>query len=75
MGVKQIDLNNEILRLNEYNMEQSLDNPSSVSERDHILKELHEMGFHNNEMNKKLHIKNKGNINLIIWDLLNGEQA
>ncbi|KAF1867557.1 hypothetical protein Lal_00049986 [Lupinus albus] len=75
MGFKQIDLNSDIPRLNEYNMERSLDNLCGVSEWDPILKELHEMGFLNTEMNKKLHMKNNGNINLIVMDLLNGEQA
>ncbi|CAL0306788.1 unnamed protein product [Lupinus luteus] len=75
MGFKQIDLNNEIPRLNEYNMEQSVDNLYGVSEWDTILLEWHEMGFHNNEMNKKLHMKNNGNIDLIVSDLLEEEHA
>lgn len=43
MGFKQIDLNKEILRLNEYNLEQSLDDLCGIAEWDPILEELQEM--------------------------------
>lgn len=43
MGFKQVDLNKEILRLNEYNLEQSVDDLCGVSEWDPILEELQEM--------------------------------
>lgn len=43
MGFKQIDLNKEILRMNEYNLEQSVDDLCGVSEWDPILEELREM--------------------------------
>ncbi|XP_019463814.1 PREDICTED: protein NBR1 homolog isoform X2 [Lupinus angustifolius] len=43
MGFKQVDLNKEILRMNEYNLEQSVDDLCGVSEWDPILQELHEM--------------------------------
>lgn len=43
MGFKQVDLNNEVLRTNEYDMEQSVDDLCAVSEWDPILVELQEM--------------------------------
>lgn len=75
MGFKHVDLNKEILRLNEYNLEQSLDDLCGVSEWDPILEELQEMGFCDEEMNKKLLKKNNGSIKRVVMDLLNGEKA
>lgn len=43
MGFKQIDLNKEILRMNEYNLEQSVDDLCGVAEWDPLLEELEEM--------------------------------
>lgn len=43
MGFKQVDLNKEILRLNEYNLEKSVDDLCGVSGWDPILEELREM--------------------------------
>lgn len=43
MGFKQIDLNKEVLRLNEYNLEQSIDYLCGIAEWDPLLSELHEM--------------------------------
>lgn len=43
MGFKQIDLNKEVLRLNEYDLEQAVDDLCDVAEWDPILEELHEM--------------------------------
>lgn len=43
MGFKQVDLNKEILRMNEYNLEKSVDDLCGVSEWDPILEELREM--------------------------------
>lgn len=43
MGFKQVDLNKEILRMNEYDLEQSVDDLCGVSEWDPILEELQEM--------------------------------
>lgn len=43
MGFKQIDLNKEILRMNEYDLQQSVDDLCGVSEWDPILEELEEM--------------------------------
>lgn len=43
MGFKQIDLNKEVLRLNNYDLEQSVDNLCGISEWDPLLEELKEM--------------------------------
>ncbi|CAN4088059.1 unnamed protein product [Withania somnifera] len=74
MGFKQVDLNKEILRKNEYNLEQSVDDLCGVAEWDPILEELEEMGFCNKEMNKKLLKKNNGSIKRVVMDLIAGEQ-
>ncbi|CAJ1943770.1 unnamed protein product [Sphenostylis stenocarpa] len=73
MGFKQVDLNKEILRMNEYDLEQSLDELCSVSEWDPILLELQEMGFLDKEMNKRLLKKNNGSIKRVVMDLIQGE--
>ncbi|CAN1335158.1 Protein NBR1 homolog [Linum perenne] len=75
MGFKQINLNKEILKKNEYNLEQSLDDLCGVGEWDPILEELEEMGFNDKEMNKKLLQKNNGSIKRVVMDLLTGEKA
>ncbi|XP_016458014.1 protein JOKA2 [Nicotiana tabacum] len=74
MGFKQVDLNKEILRKNEYDLEQSVDDLCGVAEWDPILEELEEMGFSDKEMNKKLLKKNNGSIKRVVMDLIAGEQ-
>ncbi|KAK6795095.1 hypothetical protein RDI58_008548 [Solanum bulbocastanum] len=74
MGFKQVDLNKEILRKNEYDLEQSVDDLCGVAEWDPILEELKEMGFCDKEMNKKLLKKNNGSIKRVVMDLIAGEQ-
>ncbi|RDX86718.1 Protein NBR1-like protein [Mucuna pruriens] len=80
MGFRQVDLNKEILRKNEYDLEQSVDDLCSVdlcdvSEWDPILEELQEMGFRDKEMNKRLLKKNNGSIKLVVMDLINGDMS
>ncbi|XP_059441396.1 protein JOKA2 [Corylus avellana] len=75
MGFKQVDLNKEILRINEYNLEQSVDHLCGVSEWDPILEELQEMGFCDNDTNKRLLKKNNGSIKRVVMDLISGEKA
>lgn len=43
MGFRQIDLNKEVLRLNKYDLEQSVDDLCGLSEWDPLLEELKEM--------------------------------
>lgn len=75
MGFKQVNLNKEILRMNEYDLEQSVVDLCGVSEWDPILEELQEMGFHDEETNKRLLKKNNGSIKGVVMDLLTGEKA
>ncbi|KAJ0239716.1 Protein NBR1 [Hirschfeldia incana] len=74
MGFKEIDLNKEILRDNEYNLEQSVDALCGVSDWDPILEELQEMGFCDDVTNKRLLKKNNGSIKGVVMDLLTGEK-
>ncbi|XP_054822455.1 protein JOKA2 isoform X2 [Prosopis cineraria] len=75
MGFRQVDLNKEILRMNEYDLEQSVDDLCGVSDWDPLLDELQEMGFRDNEMNRRLLKKNNGSIKRVVLDLVNGEDA
>ncbi|KAG1331413.1 protein NBR1 [Cocos nucifera] len=75
MGFEQIDLNKEVLRLNEYNLEQSVDDLCGFAEWDPLLSELQEMGFTDRERNKKLLIKNAGSIKRVVLDLIAGEKG
>ncbi|KAK4257026.1 hypothetical protein QN277_006671 [Acacia crassicarpa] len=75
MGFKQVDLNKEILRMNEYDLEQSVDDLCGVSEWDPLLEELREMGFRDNELNRTLLKKNNGSIKRVVLDLVHGEGA
>lgn len=59
MGFKQVDVNKDILRKNEYNLEQSVDDLCGVCEWDPILEEL--QGFIDIDANKKL-LMNNGSI-------------
>lgn len=75
MGFKQAELNKEVLRMNGYDLERSVDELCGVSEWDPILEELQEMGFHDNETNRKLLVKNNGSIMRVVMDLVAGEKA
>ncbi|GMH31447.1 hypothetical protein Nepgr_033290 [Nepenthes gracilis] len=70
MGFRQVDLNKEILRMNGFNLEQSVDHLCSFAEWDPILEELQEMGFHDREMNKQLLVKNNGSLKHVVMDLI-----
>ncbi|OEL37117.1 Protein NBR1-like protein [Dichanthelium oligosanthes] len=71
---QQIDLNKEILRQNNYNLEQSVDDLCGVNEWDPLLAELEEMGFDDTEMNKELLAKNGGSIKRAVMDLIAREK-
>ncbi|KAK9066457.1 hypothetical protein SSX86_013779 [Deinandra increscens subsp. villosa] len=75
MGFKQLDLNTEILRMNNYDLEKSIDDLCGVLEWDPMLDELQEMGFADEEANRRLLKKNNGSIKRVVMDLINGEQA
>ncbi|CAD6250480.1 unnamed protein product [Miscanthus lutarioriparius] len=74
MGFRQIDLNKEILRQNNYNLEQSVDDLCGVNEWDPLLAELEEMGFDDTEVNKELLAKNGGSIKRAVMDLIAREK-
>ncbi|XP_075519575.1 protein JOKA2-like isoform X2 [Primulina tabacum] len=74
MGFKQVDLNKEILRMNEYDLERAVDDLCDVTQWDPLLDELQEMGFRDTEMNKKLLKKNNGSIKRVVMDLIAGEE-
>ncbi|CAK9311986.1 unnamed protein product [Citrullus colocynthis] len=75
MGFKQVDLNKEILKRNEYNLGQSVDELCGVDEWDPMLHELKEMGFNDKEMNKRLLMRNNGSVKRVVMELLYGEKA
>ncbi|XP_071733930.1 protein JOKA2-like isoform X2 [Rutidosis leptorrhynchoides] len=74
MGFKQPDLNKEVLRRNNYDLEKSIDALCGVSDWDPMLDELQEMGFEDNEANMRLLRKNNGSIKRVVMDLINGEK-
>ncbi|KAL9996333.1 putative PB1 domain, Zinc finger, ZZ-type, UBA-like superfamily, immunoglobulin-like protein [Helianthus debilis subsp. tardiflorus] len=75
MGFKQLDLNTEVLRMNDYDLEKSIDDLCGVLEWDPMLDELQEMGFADTEANRRLLKKNNGSIKRVVMDLINGERA
>ncbi|GFP79882.1 next to brca1 gene 1 protein [Phtheirospermum japonicum] len=74
MGFKEVDLNKQMLRMNEYDLEQAVDDLCGVAEWDPILEELQEMGFHDMATNKMLLKKNNGSIKRVVMDLIAGEK-
>ncbi|KAL0535370.1 hypothetical protein IC582_029699 [Cucumis melo] len=75
MGFKQVDLNKEVLKRNEYDLGKSVDELCGVAEWDPILDELEEMGFNDKERNKRLLMKNNGSMKQVVMELLYGEKA
>lgn len=76
MGFNQADLNKEILRRNDYNLEQSINELCGLFEGwDPMLQELQEMGFSDHRLNKMLLKKNNGSIKRVVMDLIAGERA
>ncbi|GAB2289462.1 hypothetical protein Dimus_023771 [Dionaea muscipula] len=72
MGFMQVDLNKEIIRMNKYNLERSVEDLCGYadSEWDPLLQELHEMGFLDKETNKRLLVKNNGSLKRVVIDLI-----
>ncbi|XP_011071948.1 protein NBR1 homolog isoform X1 [Sesamum indicum] len=70
MGFKHVALNREILRMNDYDLEQAVNDLCGGVDWDSILEDLWEMGFHDTEMNKMLLKKNKGSIMRVVMDLI-----
>ena len=74
MGFMQVDMDKDILRPNENNIEHSVDEPAGLSSWDTLLEDLKELGFHDEEMNKKLLAKNDGSIKRAVLDLIAEEK-
>ncbi|KAL9227482.1 hypothetical protein vseg_003165 [Gypsophila vaccaria] len=74
MGFEQAELNKEVLRTNNYDLERSVDDLCDVSDWYPILKELQVMGFKDKELNKKLLVKNNGSITQVVIDLIADDQ-
>ncbi|EPS61729.1 hypothetical protein M569_13066, partial [Genlisea aurea] len=72
MGFEYIDLNREV---KEYDLEQRKSDLVDVSDWDPFLVELQEMGFHDNELNKKLLEENNGSIQRVVLSLVAEENA
>ncbi|KAF5758608.1 putative Next to BRCA1 gene 1 protein [Helianthus annuus] len=75
MGFKNLDLNKEILRTNNYDLDKSIDDLCGILEWDPILDELREMGFVDDEANRRLLKKNNGSIKGVVMDLISEEKA
>ncbi|XP_074316234.1 protein NBR1 homolog [Silene latifolia] len=73
MGFKQTDLNREVLRMNTYDLERSVDDLCDVSEWGPLLEELRQMGFEDKVTNKKLLVKNNGSITRVVMELIADE--
>ncbi|KAL8154165.1 hypothetical protein V2J09_011925 [Rumex salicifolius] len=70
MGFKQVEMNQRILRKNDYDFEKSLDELCNVSEWDLLLEELLGMGFVDGEVNKRVLAKNNGSLKHAVMDLI-----
>eukprot|EP01018_Ginkgo_biloba_P015454 Gb_13685 [translate_table: standard] len=75
MGFNQRKLNAEVLRRNNYDLQETLDHLCSTAEWDPILEELEEMGFCDLETNKRLLLKNEGSVKRVVLDLLSAEKV
>ncbi|GAB2213309.1 hypothetical protein Drorol1_Dr00021333 [Drosera rotundifolia] len=75
MGFTEVSLNREILRINKYDMEPSMDDLCGYinANWDPLLEDLEEMGFHDKLTNKRLLVKNNGSIKRVVIDLIAGE--
>ncbi|XP_011626187.1 protein NBR1 homolog isoform X2 [Amborella trichopoda] len=75
MGFDEVELNKAVLRRNDYDLEESIDELCcGSSEWDTILDELQEMGFCDEKTNMMLLRKNGGSIKRVVMDLLTQEK-
>jgi next-to-BRCA1 protein 1 len=70
MGFTQKNLNLDLLKKNNNDMQRTLDDLVSASEWDPMLEELEEMGFYDTEMNRRLMFKNKGSVKRVVKELV-----
>ncbi|KAG0494976.1 hypothetical protein HPP92_005970 [Vanilla planifolia] len=71
--LSELHLNKETVRL--FDMESLVEDLCGYVEWEPLLKELHEMGFHDKQLNRKLLLKNGGSIKRVVLDLLSEENA
>jgi next-to-BRCA1 protein 1 len=70
MGFKQRDLNEELLKKNEYDVQRTVDDLVMAAEWDPMLEELEEMGFYDTDMNRRLMFKNNGSVKRVVKELV-----
>jgi next-to-BRCA1 protein 1 len=70
MGFKQRDLNQELLKKNEYDVQRTVDDLVMAAEWDPMLEELEEMGFYDTDMNRRLMFKNNGSVKRVVKELV-----
>jgi next-to-BRCA1 protein 1 len=70
MGFKQRDLNQELLKKNDYDLQRTVDDLVMAAEWDPMLEELEEMGFYDTDMNRRLMFKNNGSVKRVVKELV-----
>jgi next-to-BRCA1 protein 1 len=70
MGFKQRNLNQELLKKNDYDMRRTVDDLVMAAEWDPMLEELEEMGFYDTDMNRRLMFKNNGSVKRVVKELV-----
>jgi len=70
MGFKQRDLNEELLKKNDFDMQRTVDDLVMAAEWDPMLEELEEMGFYDTDMNRRLMFKNNGSVKRVVKELV-----
>jgi next-to-BRCA1 protein 1 len=70
MGFKQRDLNEELLKKNDFDLQRTVDDLVMAAEWDPMLEELEEMGFYDTDMNRRLMFKNNGSVKRVVKELV-----
>jgi hypothetical protein len=70
MGFKDSSWNMELLKINNNNMQRTLDDLIMSAEWAPKLQELEEMGFNDKELNRRLMMKNKGSLKRVVQEFV-----
>ncbi len=70
MGFKDKSWNMELLKINNNDMQRTLDDLVASAEWAPKLEELEEMGFNDKELNRRLMMKNKGSLKRVVKELV-----
>jgi next-to-BRCA1 protein 1 len=70
MGFKDSSWNMELLKINNNNMQRTLDDLIMSAEWAPKLQELEEMGFNDKELNRRLMMKNKGSLKRVVKEFV-----